>query len=234
MTEGTTHRRWFQFRLRTLLIVVLVLSLPLSWFGARLRKARRQRAAVEAIERAGGSWFYYCSTSGFSTQPYPTWLRGLLGDDFLFNVKMVDCGKTDFCDEEARHLSSLPDLEWAILHDTQLTDTGLQCLEGLTRLQYLDLEGTNIGDAGLEHLAGLTHLEVLSLDGTSITDARLEHLKGLINLVLLSLDSTQVSDAGLEHLRGLGLQMLILENTHVTPEGVKKLREALPNCEIEY
>ena len=37
------------------------------------------------------------------------------------------------------------------------------------------------------------------------------------------------------YLKGLGnLQHLDLSGTQVTPEGVKKLQESLPDCEIEY
>ena len=47
------------------------------------------------------------------------------------------------------------------------------------------------------------------------------------------MDSTQVTDAGLEHLKGLtNLQLLWIAKTQVTDEGVKKLQQALPNCEI--
>lgn len=51
---NTQRLRWFQFRLRTLLVAILLLSLPLSWFGWRLEEARRQRKAVEAIRQMGG------------------------------------------------------------------------------------------------------------------------------------------------------------------------------------
>ena len=52
--ERPKRRKWFQFRLRTLLIVVLVLSLPLSWFAWRMDRARRQWETLEEIERLGG------------------------------------------------------------------------------------------------------------------------------------------------------------------------------------
>ena len=58
MTNDHPNRRWFQFRLRTLLIVVLVLSLPLSWFAVRMERARRQRAAVEAVSELGAIVYY--------------------------------------------------------------------------------------------------------------------------------------------------------------------------------
>ena len=50
---------------------------------------------------------------------------------------------------------------------------------------------------------------------------------------MLDLLGTEVTDAGLEHLKGLSeLQSLDIHNTKVTDEGVKKLRQALPNCDI--
>jgi hypothetical protein len=49
----------------------------------------------------------------------------------------------------------------------------------------------------------------------------------------LWLPNTKIGDAGLEHLKGLTqLQFLALGNTAVTDAGVKKLRQALPNCKI--
>ena len=45
---------------------------------------------------------------------------------------------------------------------------------------------------------------------------------------------TQVTDAGLENLKGLHqLQSLWLCCTKVTDDGLKKLQQALPNCQIE-
>ncbi len=58
MTTEPPKRRWLQFRLRTLLIAVLVLSLPLSWFAWRMEKARKQREAVEVIRGTGGYTIY--------------------------------------------------------------------------------------------------------------------------------------------------------------------------------
>ena len=66
-----------------------------------------------------------------------------------------------------------------------------------------------------------------------ITDAGMVHLKDLKNLEVLYLNHTRITDAGLVHLEGLtNLEYLNLEQTHVTDEGVKKLQEALPDCEI--
>ena len=47
-------RRLLQIKLRTVLLLVLVLSLPLAWCATRLNRGRQQRPVVEAIEKAGG------------------------------------------------------------------------------------------------------------------------------------------------------------------------------------
>jgi hypothetical protein len=69
---------------------------------------------------------------------------------------------------------------------------------------------------------------------TEITDAELEHLKELVSLRFLYICRTpQVTDVGLKHLEGLNsLEALFLAGTPVTDEGIKKLQEALPTCQI--
>ena len=58
------------------------------------------------------------------------------------------------------------------------------------------------------------------------------------NLKSLSLAGTKITDAGLEHLKGLTqLRSLWLGREvrpeQVTPEGIRRLQRALPNCKIE-
>ncbi|NQT16725.1 MAG: hypothetical protein HQ582_28465 [Planctomycetes bacterium] len=208
MSEKRKHR-WFQFSLRTLLVFVLLVSIGMSWLGVQLDRARKQREAVEAIEKAGGSvlYGYELTPSGSSV---PMWLRELLGEDFFFDVSGVVGARHDFGDAGLEHLNGLTSLQGLYLDDMQVTDAGLEHLKGLTSLQRLDLEDTQVTDAGLEHLKGLTSLLELDLNDTQVTDAGLEHLKGLTNLVALELVDTQV-----------------------TPEGVESLKRALPNCYID-
>jgi hypothetical protein len=57
----------------------------------------------------------------------------------------------------------------------------------------------------------------------------------MANLERLFLNGTKITDAGLPCLYGLAkLQAVYLGDTRVTVEGVKKLQEALPNCEIDH
>ena len=61
------------------------------------------------------------------------------------------------------------------------------------------------------------------------------YLSELANLQRLDLRGSHVTDSGLQHLEGLAsLHALYLNNTKVTAEGVKRLQQALPDCEIRH
>ena len=73
----------------------------------------------------------------------------------------------------------------------------------------------------------------LNLDYTPVTDAGLSKLKALENLEELRLDSAGVSDAGVDTLTAFRhLKLLNLYHTLVTEPGYKKLKAALPGCNI--
>ena len=52
-------RRRFQFNLRSLLVLVVVVALPCSWLAVRMQQARRQIEAADAIDKLGGRVFYF-------------------------------------------------------------------------------------------------------------------------------------------------------------------------------
>jgi hypothetical protein len=57
--------------------------------------------------------------------------------------------------------------------------------------------------------------------------------ESLVRVVDVSWKS--ITDAGLVHLQRLSqLLWLVLNNTKVTDQGVKKLQQALPKCQIEH
>lgn len=53
------RRRWLRFRLRILLIVVMVLSVPLGWVGWRLQQVRREQATITWVEKMGGRVYFF-------------------------------------------------------------------------------------------------------------------------------------------------------------------------------
>jgi hypothetical protein len=221
-----SRRRWFQYSLRSLMLVMLFTSLGMSWFAVRMKRAREQKAAVEEIRKLGGLVAYEYHG--------PAWLQSSLGVDFFGTVCGVSLVRSPVTDAGLERLKGLTQLQMLTLEGPQITDGGLENLEGMSQLESLCLSDTKVTDAGLKHLRVLTKLQTLYLKGTLVTDAGLEHLEGLTQLPRLWLNRTRVTDAGLDHLKGLTqLRWLDLSVTRVTDEGVKRLQQVLPNCKID-
>jgi len=228
MTEHPPRRlRWYQFSVRTLFGLVLLLSIGLSWLGAKMHGARQQRQAVAAIEALGGRVYYervFDADPDLSSPPLRDWFYG---------VSRVDLSKTGVSDEALSHLKAVSRLQDLNLSDTRITDAGLEHLKGLRSLESLYLNDTRITDAGVGHLTGMTTLQYLSLEGTDISDAALQHLKGMTRLRHLNLDATHITGAALEHLKGMsGLEFLSLARTQVDDAARADLQKALPHCRI--
>ena len=204
---------------------------------------------------------HYDGSMGFGEDKLrgPLWLRNLVGDDFFNHVARVNLTATEADDTTLEYLAAFPKLRSLLLDETTITDDGLKRLRGLHNLEHLSLLRTqvtddglknladmtclrwlmlssNFSDSGLAHLAGLTNLEGLHISSPNITDAGLKHLRGLTNLREVSLfNIPHVTDAGLQHLMRLtSLESLDLYDTQVTPEGVERLKRALPECKIDY
>jgi hypothetical protein len=190
------RRRWFRFSLRTLLILVTLLSVPLEWVAW---KRGQERAAISWVEKMGGyvvyEYRYKLDNRNWWEESTDKWFRERVRGVCLRNTPVSD-------------LSPLAELK--------------------------HLEGLNLYSAGvkdLSPLAELTKLEILTLSYTQVSD--LSPLAELKNLEQLFLINTQVSDLSpLVELKNL--YHLRLDNTQVSDEQVQELRQALPNCSIDY
>lgn len=81
----------------------------------------------------------------------------------------------------------------------------------------------------------LQALHRLDVNGKDITDDGLKNLIGLRLLDELNLNNTPIGDKGLLHLAKLPrLRILWLKGTMASPEGVAKLKQALPGCKVHY
>ena len=47
--------RWFQFSVRTLLVVVTFAAIPCSWLAVRMEQARQKRQAAAEIDRVASA-----------------------------------------------------------------------------------------------------------------------------------------------------------------------------------
>ena len=107
-------RRWFQFSLRSLLFLVVVVALPCSWLAVEMKKATKQQEAVEALIRLNCGFEYdyevqFDPSSGLQIEEEwypgkpdampsgPAWLRKCLGDDFFNSLYEVNCNGTPRC-----------------------------------------------------------------------------------------------------------------------------------------
>ena len=126
--------RWrFQFSLRSLVVLVVAVAVPLGWFGVKLREAERQRRAVAAVTRADGwvGYDYQSTEIGrlevSAEPPFPAWLRALIGHDFLSDVTSVGfVGSIEVDDVTLQHLKGLTELEWLWVVSTHVTDEDIK------------------------------------------------------------------------------------------------------------
>ncbi len=208
--------RWYQYRLGSLMLCVLIVALGSNLFAVFQKKARRQSEAAAIIQELGGQVAY--DDQGVVPPDAFPGLRKLLGNDFFDNVIQATFPPAAG-DADLACLEALPKLDTLDLSGTHVSNAGLASLEGLAQLAFLNLDQTKITDAGLEHLKGLTNLQELSLGNTRVTDAGLAHLEKLSKLQLLVLDQTPITNAGLAHLKNLKqLQTLNLQGTQLTDD----------------
>jgi hypothetical protein len=220
-----------RFKLRTLLIAILGICLLLGWFASLRSSAKRQRRAVQAIEKAGGHvvYDYEYDGEGYAKQgaspPAPAWLLALLGDDFFADVVAVLYIKKNGHEGAIlHHLAELPDLKSVDLCGTNTTDHALGRIGDLKHLERLLLNKTKVSDTLLPRVARLKRLQDLKLRGTLVTDVGLECLHDSINLFSLDLGDTAITDAGLGSLRRLTqLRKLELSGTGVSDTGLPLL-----------
>jgi hypothetical protein len=120
--------------------------------------------------------------------------------------KLNEKGNVRIGDEEDNYA-----LEYSFSDIEQAGDDDLMLLKTLPTFKAIYLDGTQVTDAGLRHLDTQTALEALDLAGTKVTEA------GILSLT-----------------RHKHLKSLALNNLDVSPAALKKLKDALPTCEISH
>lgn len=194
--------RWFQFRLRSLLIGLTLLAIvPGGYIVHERGEAQRVKAAVSKTE---------AELQHVEVYARPNWLHSLLvpgapGDVVglgIHHPRAID-------DSQLAPLAEVHTLIWLDVVGVPLTDDAVVHIARLKNLKRLRLDETPITDAGLIHLTRLPKLHTLNLSSTQITDAGLAHLAKLHNL-----------------------KELYLQKTQVTPAGTAKLQQALPGADI--
>lgn len=149
-------------------------------------------------------------------------------------LKSLSLGGISINGPHLQILSNMLSLEELDLGGVKTTDDQLIHLAPLRSLNSLRLSFW-CGDNGLKALRTLTKLETLELYDTQVTDAGLSVLKSMKRLKSLRIDHcSSITDAGIASLGACKkLVRLRVVGTNISPAGVARLRELLPNCQIE-
>jgi Leucine-rich repeat (LRR) protein len=239
-------------------MLMLLLTVTVVASGCTARVTPEEARAIVDIEELGGKVHLWQHSTGCSVDLGNTEATdaALVHLKRLTHLRYLSLRKSKVTDAGMIHVNGLTNLEMLVMDDTQVSDAGLVHLKELTRLHtlylparvtnnglthlrglqlhFLLLAGSKVTDAGLIHLDGLSHLQSLFFVRCSdVSDEGLAQLGKWTRLVELSLYGSPITDAGLKHLAGLtNLRLLNLVNTKVSNEGVQRLQQALPNCQI--
>ena len=222
----TRARRWFRFRLRSLLLVLTAIGIV---SGVWINSARRQQLAVESVQSVGGRVQYDYQTDelfnfdGRVESPVSSRLAAMLGEDYFLDVVFFDLSGTAATDDDLRRVAGARGLRYLDLTNTGVSDEGVAHLTNLKVLEKLLLRNTQVSDAVIERLP---HVKQLWLDQTGITDDGLRRLvERFPGLESLGISNTDVTDDGLALLDKLDeLKWLVVDSTQLSVEGGAHLR----------
>ena len=111
MSDPPTHgRRRFQFRLRTLMIVVTLLAVPCAYIGHQVQVIRKRKHVMDWITTHHGEVAFKRRNpaGGPDIPPSIPWIRGILGDEpvagVYFNSRLN-------AEDDARIKETFPEME---------------------------------------------------------------------------------------------------------------------------
>ena len=189
----------FQFSIRSLLVLVVVVALPCSWLAVEMKKAMEQKAAAELIAASDASVSFdiedvdtdppqqipagqiptvyqiLCRPEPrlIPRPPLPEPIRGLF-------LRLL--GESFFCTATAVSVHDSNEGQWADLspnkyEEREVAHAIMIALKGLPELQTLDISGMPADDSDLEYITPLKELRLLCLRGTHVTDAGVAKLQ---------------------------------------------------------
>ncbi len=126
--------RWYQFRLRTLLVfTTLVVGLLVAWRQLG-EPYRRQRGTMKLVQDLGGE---------FQTAEAAAWQRALFGDDAQ-DITFVNLADSDEVDRYLRPIAELPRLRALAVGGLAFTAAHLRELRRCRSLEVLMLDSTSV------------------------------------------------------------------------------------------
>jgi hypothetical protein len=240
MKTRPRRRRFLQFSLRTVLVLMTVLAV---WLGTWLDRGRREKAALEGLQDKGYvrvHYDYQWDANGKRvtnpSPPGPEWARQCMGEHCFTRVVRMSTTYYHLDDEGLSHVAQFGHLRM-LYNDVGMVSAGEFRSMWSSPNNYAEEDGgavpNPITDTGVAHLRRLNRLRTLILVGTVVTDDGLRHITGLSRLKTLKISSPNITDEGIPHLLRLKkLEDLCISGTSISEAGVAELRRGLPNCEI--
>lgn len=233
----TFLRNALQFRLRTVLVVQLVIAGLLACMAEEIRARRRQAAIANDLHQelqrlhavAGDISF---APSGPAVLSNSSVARSLLGESYFVRPKSVLVyleGGPKGAEQDAIKIISkigeLPSPDRLELHLPGIPEVNLHPLRTLGRLTYLSLAETRVRPGRFDFIRSLPALEYLNLANTGLTDADAHLIGKCIRLERLSVSDTEIGDPTLEEIGKLkNLRSLLISGTKISGDGLKHLR----------
>ncbi len=152
------RRRWYQYGLRTLMLLMLAVCLFCGWIGYLTKVYQGRASTLKRIADLGGS--YEVVPKG------PAWLRRIIGEDYV-HVAKVRFSEKYFM--PSLPLGRLPTPS-PMPEPVFITAEDCKQLARLAGMAELDIAGCMIDSAGLPHLAQLHDLVKLTLRGVAFTE----------------------------------------------------------------
>lgn len=224
-------RRWYQFSLRTLVVVMLLVSVVLGYWGNAWRRAQRQWEAVRAIEEAGGG---VRINTGVLADPYdyealmyktPKWHKWL-GIDCPEVLEITIALPNGDGKEIMPHLRQLREVKSIRLEGDWLDDEGMAVVAQLPELRILTWKSANSTVDGLVHLRNHPRLTEIHLFETTVADVEFEHLSTCANLEELEIEGPNtLTSKGIHALSRLKLKSLSFRRSPLAADAIEAISD---------
>lgn len=254
-TSPSRIRRFRSISLRAFFLITTVVMITVGYY---LSRVRRQRAAVQTIEKNGGQVFYdyqFADGSGnldarpptdANSSSIPDWMISRFGVDAFHRVVSVNM---NYCVQwkhntwvhvggmslgkpaSWRALGELPHVRHLVMDYGQCPDGSFQHIRALKNLESLRIQEVNIGDEAAVCLAELKELRSVWMIQCGLGDESMSAFAQLPKLKTLSVVKNALSNDGLVAISSAPQ----LTNLYVGGEGCTIDDNGLPHlAKLEY